>query len=149
MRLRLSVILLTSLVILSGLLSCTEKQQEATIDEALPADFRSFYDKFLADSAFQFEHIVFPLQGVRGIDNFDTTRADIPWQKDTWKLHKPISKISDYQHTFDILSDDLIVETIEERNAPIAMQRRFARMADGWHLIYYIEMQPMSKKVSE
>ncbi len=149
MRFLLSSILLYSIVVLTGLSSCTERSQEEALDDAVPDDFRTFYSQFFQDSSYQLGHIVFPLQGVRGGDDSDTATAFIPWERDTWRLHRPIQKISDYHHTFDILSDDLIVETIEERNAPIAMQRRFARMAEGWHLIYYIEMQPMSKKQTE
>jgi len=131
------------------LTGCTERHQKEAIDDAVPKDFRSFYQQFLEDSSYQLEHIVFPLDGIRGKDNADTSMTFIPWQKDTWALHKRVADMDNYYHTFDILSDDLIVETIEERNAPIAMQRRYARMADGWHLIYYIEMQPMSRKQNE
>jgi hypothetical protein len=135
-------------LIFTGLLpACTqstETQEESLA--GLPAEFIMFYDQFLSDSAFQIAHISFPLQGLPGPDNIDSNGAFIPWEKASWTIHKPIANSSDYVHTFDFLSDDLIVETIEERDAPIAMQRRYARMADGWHLIYYVDMQPMSKK---
>lgn len=146
---RFNSIIFYSLVLLIGSFGCTEKPDEASFDEAVPADFRTFYSEFLNDSSYQMAHIAFPLQGMRGSDDSDTSSVFIPWQEDNWTLHRAIDNLGNYQQTFDILSDDLIVETIEERDAPIAMQRRFARMADGWHLIYYIEMQPMSQRQTE
>jgi len=150
MRFQLNSILLFSFIILIGLTNCTENQnQQDESMEGLPADFLSFYKQFHHDSTFQMAHIAFPLQGIRGPNNLDSSETFIPWQKVGWKLHKPIDNLIDYQKTFDVLSSDLIVETIEQRGAPIAMQRRFALMADGWHLIYYIEMQPMSRQESQ
>jgi hypothetical protein len=147
MRFLPSSILFGLLVLMAGTCGCTRNhRQEEGAMNGLPPDFKSFYHQFHHDSTFQMEHIVFPLQGLPGHADPDSTGSVMLWQKETWKIHKPIDHIEDYIHTFDILGDDMIVETIEERNAPIAMQRRFARMAAGWHLIYYIEMQALSKK---
>jgi len=147
MRLLLKSILLCSVLIQFGLASCSGGQHQGDEElEGLPDDFRKFYLHFHQDSAFQIAHIVFPLPGIPGRIDVDSSGVTATWEKETWKMHQRIYNIGDYHHTFDVLSNDLIVETIEERNAPIAMQRRFARMATGWHLIYYIEMQPLSRQ---
>ncbi len=149
MQLPVSRIIVFALFVLFGLSNCTERrnQNEDPLGN-LPADFSSFYQQFHTDTAFQLTHIVFPLKGLRGDNVLDSNGIALPWVKETWKLHKRIENMRDYQQTFDVLSDDLIVETIEERDAPIAMQRRFARMSDGWHLIFYAEMQPQSRRKS-
>ena len=45
-----------------------------------------------------------------------------------------------YTVQYDVLTPELVLETIRHKTTPFAMQRRFARMADGWNLIYYKEM---------
>lgn len=111
---------------------------------ALPMDFIQFYTRFHADSAFQMAHITFPLEGIAANSDTSETDGEFRWLSTEWTLHKPLQNEDNlFEQNFSVLGKGLIVETIRSREMPLAMQRRFAQMSDGWHLIYYTEMQPM------
>ena len=142
MRYRTKLLLITFLLIGVG---CSDQQGKSEIDmpESLPEDFSQFYQEFHSDTAFQFAHIVFPLRGLRGEDFMSSDRSEYNWTRDEWTPHELISDTEQYQFEYDMIDETMIVETIREKDGPNAMQRRFALMSDGWHLIYYIEMQPL------
>lgn len=111
-------------------------RQATNIEEqalALPPDFKTFYDHFHSDSAFQVAHIIFPLSGNVGSEPIRAL--------DDWILHKPFdSKSGTFQREFEIING-IIIERIQDRSGSFRMSRRFAKVADGqWHLIYYAPM---------
>jgi hypothetical protein len=119
-----------------AVLQCTRKQPQQKETEEFPA----FYERFHTDSIFQMSRIAFPLSGLPAADTAD----DFRWTADNWILHRPFdNSTGEFDRDVQVITDDLIVETISVRGLDIAMQRRFARMADGWNLIYYVEMQPV------
>ena len=114
----------------------TESQNEQI---GLPDDFNEFYVRFHRDTAFQFAHISWPLKGTRaGLEGSE----EASWSREEWTPHTRMPSSMEYDQSFNVLSDDMVIETIRDRGASYAMQRRFARMSDGWYMIYYVEMQP-------
>jgi hypothetical protein len=128
-----------------GVSSCKSKNN-AENDEAIPLyeteEFKTFYKQFSTDSAFQMEHIVFPLEGMRAPNNEkDMNSLSYQWQKEDWKVH---SAFDDANGTFSIemldLSGKMVIEIISDESGLFSMERRFAKLSDGWNLIYYKEM---------
>lgn len=122
-------------------LSCTQKDssEASTTPVGLPEGFNEFYVRFHRDTAFQMAHISWPLQGIKAGFEPDTTGY---WTRGEWQPHTIIPSSMEYDQQFNVLTEDLVVETIRDRESQYAMQRRFARMSGGWSLIYYVEMQP-------
>lgn len=117
-----------------------EDQQETT---TVPADFRTFYDRFHTDTLYQMDHISFPLAGLPA--NADTlTSPSFYWKADHWKWHRPIDPdLTGYERQWQVVSDEMVIETIVQTTTGIGMVRRFAKMGNDWSLIYYAGMNPM------
>ena len=132
--------------IAAAIAGCGRSEKPIVTDASLPDDFVEFYTLFHHDTAYQYDHISFPLPGLRadGIMS-DSTRSESYWTRQQWVPHRRIQSMDDYQQTYNILDESMIIETISEKEGPNAMQRRFALTSDGWQLIYYIEMQPLSQ----
>ena len=124
------------------LVSCERQADNELVAGHLPPDFIEFYTLFHHDTAFQAEHIVFPLQGKR-MQTSDTSSLPDYWTREEWTPHGKFNAGDKFTRTYDILEETMIVETIRQRDGLSAMQRRFAKLSDGWHLIYYVEMQPI------
>ncbi len=106
---------------------------------SLPEGFNEFYVRFHRDTAFQMAHISWPLQGIKGGFEPDTNGF---WTRDEWQPHTIIPSAMEYDQQFNVLTEDLVIETIRDRGSQYAMQRRFARTSGGWSMIFYVEMQP-------
>ncbi|MFZ1706003.1 MAG: hypothetical protein WAT79_16780 [Saprospiraceae bacterium] len=105
-------------------------------------EFMEFYDRFSKDSVFQMEHIVFPLEGIRSPrDESDTLSLNHLWQKEDWFIH---GKFDDANGTFSVemfdLAGKMVIEVISDESGSYSMERRFAKLSDGWNLIFYKEM---------
>ena len=105
-------------------------------------EFVTFYNIFSSDSVFQLEHITFPLEGTRPQqDSLDIVPADFRWTLDTWKIHRPFD---DGNKSFvrEIVNGPggVIIEYISDVSGQYTMERRFAKLSAGWHLIYYKKM---------
>lgn len=123
--------------------SCKNKSKQA---EEIPLyetkEFLDFYERFSTDSAFQMEHVAFPLEGIRAPENqTDTTSLSYQWQKEDWKIH---TKFDDANGTFSKemmdLAGKMVIEIISDESGTFSMERRFAKLSDGWNLIFYKEM---------
>lgn len=129
--------------LLGGLYACqsaaeSESGNQLQVPEELPQSFADFYDRFLTDSIYQMEHILFPLQGLPDkADSATIAGNSFRWQLEDWKLHGPISANSDFSVTFRPLSETIIQENIRHESGVYAMERRYAEFDDGWYLIYY------------
>lgn len=130
--------------------SCQQQKTEGavmapTIEEepVIPADFRAFYDKFHTDTNYQKEHITFPLSGLPA--NADTlSYNDFRWNAENWKWHRNIDpSLTGYDREWQMVTDEMVIETIIQQTSRIGMERRFAKMDNGWMLIYYAGMNPM------
>jgi len=104
-------------------------------------EFKEFYQKFSTDSAFQIEHTVFPLEGVRSPkDSLDKIDPNFRWTRDQWVIHQ---SFDDANGTFTrefVEMPGLVTEIISDQSRQFTMERRFGKLSSGWHLIYYREM---------
>jgi hypothetical protein len=119
-------------------LSCKSKAPETSIEPSIPDAFYTFYDQFHQDSAFQMDHIIFPLSGEPAYDSLRS--EDFVWEKKDWVMHRPFD---DNNGTFDRQWYDVnsvIIEKISDSSGRFTMERRWAKMGGDWALIYYKEM---------
>jgi hypothetical protein len=128
-----------------------QSTEESVID-TLPADFVTFYDRFHEDSAFQMDHINFPLEGLPNSagdgDTLATTRFF--WQKADWKKHNHFTDPGgDFEQWFEVSDDRIIEHWVHMKGTNLHMRRRFAKLQDGWYLIYYQGMRPVDRESNE
>ena len=103
---------------------------------SLPPGFAEFYERFHQDTSFQMQHIAFPIPEKKPEpDTVGTPESQ--WTRDNWVLHRPITEAAEFERTFDVLTDELIVETIRHIEQNYAIQRRYALTNEGWSLVYY------------
>lgn len=127
-------------MILAGCQSADPK----SVDTSLPADFIDFYERFHADSAFQMEHIIWPLEGIPDNAGQRIIDRSFRWNRENWRIMKPMDfQQSGYRQSFLPLSDGLIIEKIEHHDGAFALIRRFAIISGEWHLIYYAGLNPV------
>ena len=115
-----------------------QQTQALSIGQDSPEGFIDFYQKFHSDSLFQIERITWPLTGKGSRGEEDAT--PIPkWSKEDWRHHRRLDTESGFDQSFEVLSEDLVLEQIVAREGHYQIIRRFARLSGGWHLIYYAE----------
>lgn len=98
-------------------------------------EFMQFYNRFHTDSLYQINHIVFPLEG--HVYNEDNEKEKISWSVENWKLHKAFD---DMGGTFTRSYSEfggIISEKILDDKSISSMERRFSKIQNEWHLIYY------------
>lgn len=128
-----------------GMVGCKDK---APIDDdssnSLPKDFITFYDRFLADSIYQIEHISFPLEGIPdNVANYPGFDDTFRWQAATWVMHRPFDlKANGFTSTFKQLGP-IIIEEIRHESGQFGMLRRFSNNGEEWTLIYYAGLNPL------
>ncbi|MCB9036507.1 MAG: hypothetical protein H6557_07810 [Lewinellaceae bacterium] len=142
-----SVIILVALAILA--FSCRNQDNTAP-EEQLPAEYRSFvefYERFHQDSAYQMEHIIFPLEGLpREADSTLLAQGAFHWQKGDWRMQRGFNlQSSSYEQQLIPVNEDLIIEKITHKAGDLGMQRRFARFGEDWYLIYYADLNRIRK----
>ncbi|MEE9439932.1 MAG: hypothetical protein V3V14_13075 [Saprospiraceae bacterium] len=105
----------------------------------LPSDFYSFYDNFHSDSIFQLDHILFPLQGMGA--NIDSAGIyPKTWQQETWKLHRAFNnQAGTFERSFTNVNG-IITEFISANGGLFSMEKRYTKLNNSWHLIYYKEL---------
>ncbi len=132
-------------VLIIIIISCKSKLKETSESIGTPTfeteEFLQFYDKFGKDSLFQMEHTVFPLEGMQRLkDTLDLPDKNFRWKQENWVIHRPYN---DMDGTFSREFLDLhgiVIERIADASGKYSMERRFAKLSVGWHLIYYREM---------
>lgn len=131
------------ILVIWGLSACrSDTGGEATgsaisLPEELPESFAEFYQRFLTDSLYQMEHILFPLQGLPDkADSLTLAANNFRWQMEGWNMHRPISG-NDFTINFRMLTENTIQENIRHTSGNYAMERRYSNFDDGWYLIYY------------
>ena len=147
-----------SLLLLSPLLTegCNPKADVSTTGaegqkavDTLPDDFVAFFDRFHTDSAYQMAHIMFPLEGLPTStgdgDTLTTTRYY--WPKADWKIHRRFTDPGhDFEQWYEVLNDRVIEHWILMKGTNLHMKRRFAKLEDGWYLIYYQGLRPTNRE---
>lgn len=116
-------------------------------DEELPEGFSDFYQRFHLDSAYQMEHIIFPLEGIPDNADLETIQsATFRWQKENWQLMRPVDyQMSEYRRDFIPLTREMVLERIIHKSGEFGMVRRFAIISGDWHLIYYAGVNRLAK----
>ena len=120
--------------------------------DTLPKEFVTFFDQFHEDTAFQLAHIVFPLEGLPNSQGETDTMPVMRyfWQRENWKFHRHMTDPSNqFENWFEVLDPRIIEHWVQAKGTNLFMQRRFAKLSDGWYLIYYAGMRPRDKVVQE
>jgi len=95
------------------------------------------------------EHIIFPLEGLPPStgDGDSTTAQRYYWQKAEWKQHNQFTDPGgNFEHWYEVLNDRVIEHWIQMKGTNLYMKRRFAKLDDGWYLIYYRGLRPMDRE---
>lgn len=126
-----------------------EEQTEAISVDTLPGDFVVFFERFHEDSAYQLDHIIFPLEGlppsIGEEDTLTTTRHF--WQKAEWKKHNRFTDPGqNFEQWYEILNEQIIEHWIKTKGTNLHMKRRFAKLDDEWYLIYYQALRPTRRE---
>jgi hypothetical protein len=126
------------LLILIAFSQCKPAPEKKVDILPLPEDFEVFFDHFHKDSLFQIEHITFPLEGVKKVnDGPGNILVPVHWQQDEWVLHKAFNDFDgSFTRTYRQVGP-VIIEYITDQNDFFSMERRFAKIDGEWHLIYY------------
>ena len=130
----------------------TETQAEEQTADTLPDDFVVFFDRFHADSQYQMDHIVFPLEGLpNSTGDTDTVITQrFFWQRADWKKHNKFTDPSgQFEHWYTVINDRIIEHWINMKGTNLVMVRRFAKLDDGWYLIYYAGLRPHAENEEE
>lgn len=107
-------------------------------EQELPADFLQFYERFHLDTAYQMQHITFPLAGVPDNRPF---AEQFRWERTDWIPHRPFDlDASNMERRFSRLDAQTIQEVLLHPQERAGMLRRFAKLDDEWYLIYYAGM---------
>jgi hypothetical protein len=138
MRNKLFILLFSALIFILITSACGTRQQEPQASNDPFIEFMQFYNKFLRDSTFQMERVLFPLEGLpSNADSTQLAAKKFRWEKDEWIMHRPFEfEGSDFEQQFTPFDDDLIIENIVHKSG-YASERRFAKIEDKWYLIYY------------
>ena len=120
-----------------------------TAADTLPRDFAVFFERFHQDSTYQMEHIIFPLEGLPAStgdgDTLSTSRYF--WQRADWKRHKGFTDPgNDFEHWYVVINERIIEHWIQLKGTNLCMRRRFAKLDDGWYLIYYQGLRPTDRE---
>jgi len=125
----------------------TETTTSTNFEEmVLPHDFVDFLDEFHGSEEFQMNHIRFPMQGLPSMmaDSVDT--ETFRWTVENWVIHQGFDLDNEeFEQTFKLFGDDMIVEHIIHINGQTGMERRFSRSGESWDLIYYAAMNFIKK----
>lgn len=118
----------------------SETYTENNVDPELEG-FVEFYEQFHKDPEFQLEHITFPLEGLPGMaDSLTVEHSTFYFKKPGWKIlqHVDWDTITGYSRRIEPTGLGIINEYICTDDY-FCMSRRFARLHDGWYLIYYAD----------
>lgn len=129
------------IVLLFIIASCKPQLQEANDTNVdLPMDFQIFLEQFHSDSLYQINHINFPLQGIPTMMDSLYDASGYHWAKGDWVMHKGFDANEEFEQSFTLFTENMITEKITHISGKIEMERRFAKLDDEWHLIYYAAM---------
>ena len=125
--------------------ACNSDKKKVLNDASMASaeeDFTNFYKRFLRDTAYQMEHIDFPLAGLPAqADSSTIASGQFFWKKKNWLMHKEFDiEKSGFQVQLNWLSETLVEESLTNKEIGLGMMRRFSKGRDGWFLIYYADM---------
>ena len=129
----------------TGAADSTKTEDPGIAAMTLPEDFNEFFKRFHDDTAFQMAHITFPLEGLPNAkgDSDTIAPARFFWQRADWKIHKPFTDPGgNFQQWFEMKGPRVVEHWILLRGTDMYIYRRFAKLEDGWYLIYYQGLRP-------
>lgn len=129
--------------------STATEDSDAVSADTLPGDFSAFFDRFHEDSVYQVEHIMFPLEGLPASTGDGDTLTSLRyfWQKADWKIHRHINDPGqNFDNWFEVTDARVIEHWIQMKGTNLYMRRRFAKLDDGWYLIYYQGLRPVNRE---
>ncbi len=132
----------------SGSTEQTLASETEEVIDTLPDDFVEFFELFHSDSVYQMEHINFPLEGLpSSLEETDTVATQrFFWQRKEWVKHNPFTDPSgQFEHWYEVLDPRIIEHWVQLKGTRMVIHRRFAKLDDGWYLIYYAGMRPAEK----
>jgi hypothetical protein len=123
----------------------------ADLPAELPVDFQVFYELFHRDSAYQMEHITFPLAGLPDYAEPDQLGGtSYFWQVEDWTMHRPRQKEEeDFVRSVDLLSEGMVRERLIHKERLLMTERRFAKMGEEWYLIYYAGINTYTRQPAQ
>lgn len=104
----------------------------------LPTDFDSFYSKFVEDSIYQVEHLIFPLEKGSGIAFCDSL---VKIDRLNWQIFKDDIRV------YNSVLDSLVVKKIENyihliklrKELGVIYELKFRKKGNAWYLVFYFE----------
>lgn len=119
-------------------------QKDNSTESKQEDDFDTFYKNFHSDSAYQIDHIQFPLAGASSA--MMEPDPNFRWKKEDWNIHLPLDpETSGFRSNFTKISDEYIIETILLDGGQYGMERRFSKFGDdGWFLIYFSDLSAIA-----
>lgn len=102
--------------------------------------FEDWHYQFLRDSSFQISHIIFPLQGLPSLDAEEQAEdlSNYYWTKHNWAILGPLlDKNNRYSQSIRALSDDIVIEYVEDFQSGLIQERRYSAMHGDWYLIFF------------
>ena len=129
---------LTVIMLISGCGSSASSEPEVEVTGlgSEVEDFSSFYVKFHNDSLFQISRITWPLNG-NYVQDSSGAAKDLKYIEADWTMHRLMLNNPDFVQQIEPLTEDLFIEEIKARAGKYKIERRFARLTGGWHLIHY------------
>lgn len=117
-------------------------QSQIPVATNIPPDFLVFYAQFHSDSAYQLEHINFPLEGFPAYaDSVTVAEKTFRWEKENWNVHRNMEERKQSFHENLVqVSDGLIFEYIPTGDKKLWMERRFLKTGNEWRLIYFSDL---------
>jgi hypothetical protein len=111
----------------------------------LPEGFMAFYEEFHADSLYQIAHIVWPLEGEKGVQVGDgrVEIQSVEWLPESWKMHRRVDfSKGEYRQELEPVGEIMVIERIYTKLGNYGLERRFAKSPSGeWELIFYGDMR--------
>ncbi len=109
-------------------------------------NFKTFYERFHQDSAFQMERILFPLQGYKVMET-DSQQVVAPhyYQPEEWELFRPINPgVDGLERIFPAADESLVIERLYVTTGTLRyeIERRYLLQDKGWMLIFYSGLRP-------
>jgi len=114
-------------------------------NEDLSTDFMKFYMQFHTDSAYQMEHILFPMDGLPpNADSTTIANNNFKWTREEWSMHHPFSNPDNvFNQEYVTMDDKTVIEYIIDNTSGFGMERRFSKLSNEWYLIYYSGMNSL------
>lgn len=125
--------------------SNAEAWSKIGFNEDLSADFMKFYMQFHTDSAYQMEHILFPVDGLPpNADSTTIAEKKFKWTPEDWTLHQLLNNSEGaFKQEYLSVDDNTVIEYIIDPRSGFGMERRFSRLSQEWYLIYYEAMNSL------